>query len=60
MLASILNISDLAHWFETLGWKKSWEWGSPPSFGGVNAGHFEIFLCRDDQGGRGQQVGCGH
>ena len=56
-MTPILNVSDLAQsfaWFEMLGWKKAWEWGEPPSFGGVKSGHFEIFLCRDGQGGRGQ------
>ena len=55
-ITAILNVSDMAQsfaWFEKLGWKKGWEWGEPPSFGGVHAGHFEIFLCRDGQGGRG-------
>ena len=59
-ITPILNVSDLAHsfaWFEKLGWKKGWEWGEPPSFGGVHAGHFEIFLCLNGQGGRGQS-GC--
>jgi catechol 2,3-dioxygenase-like lactoylglutathione lyase family enzyme len=56
-ITPILNVSDLVQsfaWFETLGWKKGWEWGSPPSFGGVNNGHFEIFLSLDGQGGRGR------
>jgi catechol 2,3-dioxygenase-like lactoylglutathione lyase family enzyme len=56
-ITPILNVSDLVQsfaWFEKLGWKKGWEWGEPPSFGGVSSGHFEIFLCRDGQGGRGQ------
>ncbi len=59
-ITPILNVSDLAQsfaWFERLGWKKGWEWGSPPSFGGVNNGHFEIFLCLDGQGGRGRPSG---
>jgi catechol 2,3-dioxygenase-like lactoylglutathione lyase family enzyme len=53
----ILNVSDLAAsfaWFERLGFRKCWDWGSPPSFGAVGAGVFEIFLCLDGQGGRGR------
>lgn len=53
----ILNVSDIEEsfvWFEKLGWKKSWDWGDPPEFGGVCAGHAEIFLCQGGQGGRGK------
>jgi catechol 2,3-dioxygenase-like lactoylglutathione lyase family enzyme len=53
----ILNVSDIQQsfaWFEKLGWKKGWDWGNPPTFGGVYSGHCEIFLCRDGQGGRGK------
>ena len=55
-LTPILNVSDLRQsfaWFEKLGWKKGWDWGEPPSFGGVCSGHCEIFLCQGGQGGRG-------
>lgn len=51
----ILNVSDMGasfEWFEKLGWTKGWEWGSPPTFGGVHSGECEIFLCLDGQGGR--------
>lgn len=53
----ILNVSDMQQsfaWFEKLGWRKGWEWGDPPGFGGVCSGEFEIFLCLDGQGGRGK------
>jgi len=55
-LNPILNVSDIQQsfeWFEKLGWRKSWDWGSPPTFGGVCSGACEIFLCLDGQGGRG-------
>lgn len=55
-LTPILNVTDISQsfaWFEKLGWKKGWDWGSPPSFGGVCSGHCEIFLCQNGQGGRG-------
>jgi catechol 2,3-dioxygenase-like lactoylglutathione lyase family enzyme len=53
----ILNVSNLEEsfaWFETLGWEKGWDWGSPPTFGGVCSGASEIFLCEGGQGGRGK------
>ncbi len=56
-LTPILNVSDMQQsfeWFEKLGWKKGWDWGDPPSFGGVCSGECEIFLCLDGQGGRGR------
>ena len=37
-----------------LGWKKLWDWGSPPTFGAVGSGSCEIFLCEGGQGGRGK------
>lgn len=56
-LTPILNVSDIKQsfaWFENLGWKKGWDWGEPPTFGGVCSGECEIFLCQDGQGGRGK------
>ena len=56
-LSPILNVSSLAEsfaWFEKLGWQKAWEWGAPPTFGGVCSGESEIFLCENAQGGRGK------
>ena len=55
----ILNVSDIAAsfaWFEKLGWRKCWDWGSPPTFGAVGSGECEIFLCQDGQGSRGGQT----
>ncbi len=40
-LTPILNVSNIQQsfaWFEKLGWKKAWEWGTPPDFGGVCSG----------------------
>jgi catechol 2,3-dioxygenase-like lactoylglutathione lyase family enzyme len=59
-ITPILNVSDLANsfaWFEKLGWKKLWNWGSPPRFGAVGSGECEIFLCVGAQGGRGHGGG---
>jgi len=55
-LTPILNVSDIQEsfeWFEKLGWKKGWDWGSPPTFGGVCCDESEIFLCEGGQGGKG-------
>lgn len=43
----ILNVSDIAAsfaWFEKWGWKKLWDWGTPPGFGAVGSGGAEIFF----------------
>jgi catechol 2,3-dioxygenase-like lactoylglutathione lyase family enzyme len=56
-LTPILNVSDIQQsfaWFEKLGWTKAWDWGDPPTFGGVCSGECEIFLCEGGQGGRGR------
>ena len=56
-LTPILNVSDIQQsfaWFEKLGWKKGWDWGTPPTFGAVCSGKCEIFLCQGGQGGRGK------
>jgi len=59
-LNPILNVSDMQQsfaWFEKLGWKKEWDWDSPPTFGSVCSGECAIFLCLDGQGGRGNKAG---
>jgi catechol 2,3-dioxygenase-like lactoylglutathione lyase family enzyme len=56
-LTPILNVSNIQEsfaWFERFGWKKGWDWGDPPTFGGVCSGECEIFLCEGGQGGRGK------
>ena len=55
-LTPILNVSNIVEsfdWFEKLGWQKGWDWGDPPTFGGVCNGKVEIFLCQGAQGSRG-------
>ena len=56
-LTPVLNVSDIAAtfaWFEKWGWKKLFECGTPPTFGGVGSGECEIFLCQGCQGSRGK------
>ena len=58
-LTPILNVSNIVEsfaWFEKLGWKKGFQWGSPPTFGAVCSGECEIFLCQGAQGGRGKSA----
>jgi hypothetical protein len=53
----ILNVSDISAsfaWFGKWGWKKLWDWGTPPTFGAVGTDECEIFLCQGVQGGRGK------
>jgi hypothetical protein len=53
----VLNVSDISAsfaWFEKWGWRKLWEWGTPPTFGAVGSGNWAIFLCQGAQGGRGK------
>lgn len=55
-ITPILNVSNIVEsfaWFEKLGWKKLWDWGTPPTFGAVGSGEVEIFLCLNAQGSRG-------
>ena len=51
-------MSDIAGtfaWFEKWGWRKLWDWGTPPTFGAVGSGKETcIFLCQGAQGGRGR------
>jgi len=61
-ITPILNVSNIVEsfaWFEKLGWKKLWDWGTPPTFGAVGSGECEIFLCQRAQGGRGKIWGEG-
>jgi predicted N-acetyltransferase YhbS/catechol 2,3-dioxygenase-like lactoylglutathione lyase family enzyme len=40
----------IAYYTGVLGFEHKWEWGSPPTFGGVSKDHVEIFFCKDGQG----------
>ena len=53
-ILNVASIDDSIRWFEKLGWKTSFTWGVPASFGGVINGEVEIFMCLDGQGGRGK------
>jgi len=56
-ITPILNVSDMQRsfdWFQSLGWRKCWDWGEPVSFGSVGSGECEIFMCLEGQGHRRQ------
>jgi predicted enzyme related to lactoylglutathione lyase len=53
-ILNVSNISESFAWFQKWGWKRLWDWGTPPTFGAIGAGPSEIFLSQDGQGGRGR------
>lgn len=53
-ILNVTSFADSVAWFQKLGWELAWDWGDPPTFGGVCAGNVEIFLCEGAQGGRGR------
>lgn len=56
----ILNVKSvpaaMTYYIETLGFKKHWDWGAPPTFGSVTRDEVELFLCQGGQGGPGTWV----
>ena len=50
----ILNVKNvpisIAYYIDKLGFKKDWDWGSPPTFASVSRGKTCIFLCQGAQG----------
>jgi catechol 2,3-dioxygenase-like lactoylglutathione lyase family enzyme len=43
----------LRYYVETLGFENRWDWGDPPSFGGVSKDGVELFFCKEGQGNPG-------
>ena len=61
LVVPVLNVSSIEQsfaWFAKLGWHRGFAWdpepGAAPVFGSVQCEDCEIFLCLDDQGGRGE------
>ena len=56
----ILNVksvpASLDYYVETLGFRKAWDWGTPPTFACVHRDEVSIFLCQDGQGGPGTWI----
>jgi catechol 2,3-dioxygenase-like lactoylglutathione lyase family enzyme len=40
----------IAYYVGKLGSEEKWEWGTPPTFGGVGKGGVQVFFCREGQG----------
>jgi hypothetical protein len=53
----ILNVKNVPasveHYLDKLGFKKDWDWGTPPTFASVSRGKTYIFLCQGAQGQSG-------
>jgi len=46
-------LRSLSYYTEVLGFESRWEWGNPPTFGGVSKNSVEIFFCEKGQGNPG-------
>ena len=42
--------ASLAYYSGVLGFESPWEWGNPPTFGGVCKDSVEVFFCKEGQG----------
>lgn len=45
--------NSLIYFTEVLGFEDKWEWGNPPTFGGIYKNGIEIFFCKEGQGSPG-------
>jgi uncharacterized glyoxalase superfamily protein PhnB len=56
-LIPILNVrhvpTSIAYYVGKLGFKKDWEWGTPPTFASVSRDDICVFFCRGAQGQSG-------
>lgn len=71
-ILNVSDVAASLAWFEQLGWTRSFTWNVGGSiegaadanehgvanFAGLFAGDFQVFLCRDGQGGRGALPRC--
>jgi GNAT superfamily N-acetyltransferase/catechol 2,3-dioxygenase-like lactoylglutathione lyase family enzyme len=46
-------LKSLSYYTDVLGFESRWEWGNPPTFGGVSKNSVEIFFCEKGQGNPG-------
>jgi catechol 2,3-dioxygenase-like lactoylglutathione lyase family enzyme len=46
-------VKSIQYYTEVLGFQGKWEWGTPPTFGGVSLQGIEIFFCEKGQGNPG-------
>ena len=43
-------LKSISYYVEKLGFDNHWEWGNPPTFGGVSRDEVEIYFCEKCQG----------
>ena len=56
-ILNVRNVPDsIAYYVEKLGFRKEWDWGTPPTFACVHRDEVRIFLCQDGQGGPGTWI----
>jgi GNAT superfamily N-acetyltransferase/uncharacterized glyoxalase superfamily protein PhnB len=46
-------LKSIEYYTEILGFENSWNWGEPPTFGGVSKNNVQIFFCKECQGNPG-------
>ncbi|MBS1609281.1 MAG: GNAT family N-acetyltransferase [Bacteroidetes bacterium] len=56
ILYSSSIINSLNHYTDVLGFENKWDWGSPPTFGGIYKNGIEIFFCENGQGHPGTWI----
>jgi GNAT superfamily N-acetyltransferase/catechol 2,3-dioxygenase-like lactoylglutathione lyase family enzyme len=53
ILYSSSVVKSLAFYTEILSFENKWDWGNPPTFGGVSKDGVEVFFCENGQGNPG-------
>ena len=48
--------NSLNHYIDVLGFENKWDWGNPPTFGGIYKNGIEIFFCENGQGHPGTWI----
>ena len=56
ILYSTNVVKSLDYYTEVLGFANRWEWGEPPTFGGIYDNNVEIFFCETSQGNPGTWI----
>ena len=53
ILYSANVVRSLTYYTEVLGFENKWDWGNPPTFGGISRDGVQIFFCEKGQGNPG-------
>lgn len=48
--------NSLDHYVDVLGFENKWDWGNPPTFGGLYKNGIELFFCENGQGSQGTWI----